>query len=656
MDWLRIAGDDRGIRRDPMRLRLPEEIRMYSRDDRPRVRRLPPVLITLVLSMLPAANPAVADLLSSASTPGLARLLAVYDGNMQTRGIATFDSTPTAAQVTALQNLGLAAQPMQQLPLALVHGSAAAMQGAVSVGIARDVYPEERIELFDTASSDAIGAAALRASGLTGRGVTVGVVDSGCDASHPDLADHVTHNVKLISGEYANLRPDGSNTIVIPFEMGPYQNSDLGSGHGTHVAGIIAADSTTDPEGGRLGVAPDADLVCLAIGEVLFTTAVVTAYDHLLDQPDLWGVDVINNSWGNSYRQFDPRDPVNVATRAVADLGVVVVFSAGNSGDGNAEMSLNPFSQPPWVMSVAAGSLSHQRGSFSSNGLKFDNAEAVQVGAGGHTVFTGDRIGIYHPDVTAPGVSISSTCGTAGAAILACPPYGNRSASGTSMASPHVAGAAAVLLQANPQLTSDQLRSTLQATSTPVLTSDGSALPFWQTGFGYVDLEAAVALASARNWAKAISKGQASADARVREADGFVVGRSDFWTYDAPRLALAGSDQRSFAAAVPGNVTHLKVTLSHPSGAALGENLMNYTVTVRDASGQLLGTTTEAPTGAGTASAFIDLESFEVPPVTYGAFTFDVSGELAASDPDTLDSESLLGRMVTLQVAQLRAN
>jgi serine protease AprX len=656
MDWVRIAGDDHAIRRDPMRLRLPEEIRMYSSDARPRARRLPPVLIILALSLLPAANPAVADLLASASTPGLARLLAVYDGNMQTRGIATFDSAPTAAQVTALQNLGLAAQPMHRLPLALVHGSAAAMQAAVSAGIARDVYPEERIELFDTASSDAIGAAALRASGLTGRGVTVGVVDSGCDASHPDLADHVTHNVKLISGEYANLRPDGSNTIVIPFEMGPYQNSDLGSGHGTHVAGIIAADSTTDPEGGRLGVAPDADLVCLAIGEVLFTTAVVTAYDHLLDQPDLWGVDVINNSWGNSYRQFDPRDPVNVATRAVADLGVVVVFSAGNSGDGNAEMSLNPFSQPPWVTSVAAGSLSRQRGSFSSNGLKFDNAEAVQVGAGGHTVFTGDRIGIYHPDVTAPGVSISSTCGTAGAAILACPPYGNRSASGTSMASPHVAGAAAVLLQTNPQLTSDQLRSTLQATSTPVLAGDGSALPFWQAGFGYVDLEAAVALASARNWAKAISKAQASADARVREADGFVVGRSDFWTYDAPRAALAGSDQRSFAAAVPGNVTHLKVTLSHPSGAALGENLMNYTVTVRDASGQLLGTTTEAPIGAGTASAFIDLRSFEVPQVTYGAFTFDVSGELAVSDPDTLDSESLLGRMVTLQVAQLRAN
>lgn len=147
---------------------------------------------------------------------------------------------------------------MKRVPLALVYGSVAAMRAAVAGGLATDVYPDEPLELLDTASSDAIGAAATRTAGLTGRGVTVGIVDSGCDATHPDLADHVAHNVKLLSGEYANLRPDGSNTIVVSFEMGPYQNSDIGGGHGTHVAGIIAADSTTDPNGGRFGVAPDA--------------------------------------------------------------------------------------------------------------------------------------------------------------------------------------------------------------------------------------------------------------------------------------------------------------------------------------------------------------------------------------------------------------
>ncbi len=268
-------------------------------------------------------------------------------------------------------------------------------------------------------------------------------------------------------------------------------------------------------------------------------------------------------------------------------------------------------------------------------------------------MFTGDRIGVYHPDVTAPGVSISSTCGTAGAAVLACPPYGNRNASGTSMASPHVAGAVAVLLQANPSLTASQIQSALQATATPVYGTDGNPLPFWQVGYGYVDLEAATLLVTGKKWSKDLPKAQAQADARVLAADVFAVLRSDFWTYDAPRVALNGSDHRTYATAIAGNVTHLKITLSHPSGAALGENLMEYTVTVRDGAGQLLGVTTEAPTGAGTASLFLDLRSFTVPPVTYGAFTFEVSGEMAVSDPDTLDSESLLGRMVTLQVAQL---
>ena len=617
--------------------------------------RLHALAASVAIAVAPVATSS-AQSLPSADQPGLSRLLAVHEGAALVRGIATFDAVPTAAQVAALRNLGLVTQPMRRVPLALVYGSVSTMQGAVAAGLANDIYPDEAIQLFDTASSDAMGAATLRAAGLTGRGVTVGIVDSGCDASHPDLADHVVYNAKMISGEYVNLAPDSSNTIVVPYEMGPYQNSDVGGGHGTHVAGIVAADSTTDPNGGRYGVAPDAELVCLGVGEVLFTTAVVTAYDHLLDQPGLLGVDVINNSWGNSFRQFDPRDPVAVVTRAISDLGVVVVFAAGNSGYENAEMSLNPFSQSPWVFSVAAGNLAYQRGDFSSNGLVFDNSEAVQPGAGGHTVFTGDRIGIYHPDFTAPGVSISSTCSSAGVAVLACPPYGNRAASGTSMASPHIAGAAAVLLQANPKLTASQVRSALQVTALPVYGADGNPLPFWQVGYGYVDLETAVALVKAKNWSSKLATLQSQADARVRNADGFAVLRSDFWTYDAPRVALAGSDRRTYATAVAATATHLKVTLSHPSGAVLGENLMEYTVTVRDAAGQLLGVTTEAPTGAGTASLFIDLRSFRVPPVTYGAFTFDVSGELAASDPDTLDSESLLGRMVTLQVAQLRTN
>jgi serine protease AprX len=132
----------------------------------------------------------------------------------------------------------------------------------------------------------------------------------------------------------------------------------------------------------------------------------------------------------------------------------------------------------------------------------------------------------------------------------------------------------------------------------------------------------------------------------------YTVPRSDFWSWDAPRAAVAGSDSRSFTADVPARTTHLKVTLSHPSLAVVGLNQMNYTVTVIDGEGQELGTTTESAAGAGTASILLDLRAAAAHPGTY---TFQVSGQLAASDPDTLDSESLLGRVVVLQVAQARA-
>ena len=582
---------------------------------------------------------------------GLTRILSAFDPARVVRGIATFDAVPSRRHVAGLRALGLVVQPMKRLPLAIVKGPVAALKHAVNGGIANDVYPDERIHLMNKESSDHVGAAVARARGYTGKGITVGVVDSGCDASHPDLADHVVHNVKLISAEYVNVRPDESNTLVIPFEMGPYQNSDIGSGHGTHVAGIIAADGTTDAE--NIGMAPDAELVCMAIGEVLFTTAVTTAYDFLLRQPGLWGVDVINNSWGNPFFAFDPAHPVHVATRAVAALGVTVVFSAGNNGSEQTEATMNPFSAAPWVISVANGTLEHGRNGSSSNGFKFDNAQPRNRGAGGHHAFDRAFMGMYHPDMTAPGTSISSTCDTAGAAIGPCPPYGNEEASGTSMAAPHVAGAAALLRQANPKLNIDQVRRALQATATPVwgnTEKKSNPLGFWSVGYGYINVGAALRLVTSSNWAENIIAAQRAADRRVMRAIGYHVPRSDIWTWDAPRVALMGlTDTRTFRTFVPARIKHLKVTVAHPSLTQVAGNSMIYEATVTDAAGTVLGTTEESP-GSGSSSLLLDLRKLNA---KAGFYDITVSGILAAADPDTFDSESLLGRYIVLQVAQL---
>ncbi|MEA2677576.1 MAG: serine protease AprX [Chloroflexota bacterium] len=620
---------------------------------RPETRPLPRLssrrigAIALAVALLISAIIPVAVTAAAALPTGLSQLVAVNSATTVTRGIAVFPAIPSASQLNSLNNVGLTVQPMHKLRLALVEGPVSAMKRAVTSGIANDVYPDDPIELLDTKSSDAMGMAAVRAAGFTGKGVTVGVVDSGCDATHVDLADHVVHNVTLSSAEYVNGHPNADNTIIVPVDQGPYSNTDIGGGHGTHVAGIIAADSTSAADGSHLGVAPDASLACFAIGLVLFTSAVVTAYDVMLRQPDMWGIKVVNNSWGNSYRQFDPNDPVAVITKAVTEHGMTVVFAAGNSG--NDEMSLNPFSEAPWVISVGAGTIGHALSDFSSTGLIYDNSEAGYIGVAGHTVYTGDRIGVYHPDVVAPGSSISSSCTSTGTVIAPCIANGNGTASGTSMAAPHIAGAAAVLLQANPKLTPTQIRQALQATATPIVDANGAALPFWQQGFGYVDLTKAVALVRSSSWKTKLASANSRANDRVLDADGFKVNRSEFWTYASPRATVAGTtDSHTYTVSVSSATRYLKATLSHPSTTVLTGNNMFYDLTIKDAAGTVIATGEELAS-AGTTSALVDLRS--IAGIKYGTFTIEISGFLAVSDPDTFDSDSLLGRMNTLQVA-----
>jgi serine protease AprX len=587
-----------------------------------------------------------------ATRPGLARLTSAGpSASGPERAIVTFDAVPTSGQVAALRALGLVVQPMEALPLALVAGPRSALLAAVVDGIGLDVYPDEQLSYHDTASSDVTSsspkaAAALRRQGLTGKGVTVGIVDSGCDGTHPDLAQRMAYNTILVSPEYVNAGTDPM--LVVPTTGSPYDNTDLGSGHGTHVAGIVAADGTSGPE--HIGVAPDAELACFAIGAVITTTAVVTAYDHMLADDDMFDIDVINNSWGNSFRQYDPADPVNVATKAVTERGAVVVFSAGNSGSDDAEASVSPFNQAPWVISVAASDLDRKRGGFSSNGLEHDNLRAVPIGEDGHTVVRGDRFGSTSPDMTAPGVQISSSCDSTGSVIGPCPQGGNASASGTSMSSPHIAGVAAVLVQANPRLSPRQVQDALKATATRVSGDDGTVLSY-QVGYGHVNLDKAVRLVKGKKGkrlSRAISKRLRAADRRLAREDAWTVRRSDVWQDDAPVVALGGSYSATREVRVGRRTDALKVALVYPTPGTAA-NLALYTATVRDTDGgQVAQTTTEIGYSTGSASALVE-------GLAPGRYTVEVTGDYSVSDPDTIDSDSLNGRVVFLQVAQLRA-
>ena len=133
--------------------------------------------------------------------------------------VATFGGAlPSSSQLDSLRPLGLLVQRLQNLPLALVRGSRSAMIQAVSSGAAADVYPNERLRWYSVASDAAIRANQVHALGITGAGVGVAVVDSGIDATHPDLMSRVTHNVKIVDGSTAGVV---TQPIIVPVDQGP---------------------------------------------------------------------------------------------------------------------------------------------------------------------------------------------------------------------------------------------------------------------------------------------------------------------------------------------------------------------------------------------------------------------------------------------------
>ena len=561
--------------------------------------------------------------------------------------VATFGAPPVAAQLDALRALGLQVQGFDHLPLAAVVGVKDLVTTIVGKGLARDVYPNEALRYFSEESTAAMHADVARAEGVTGKGVGIAIVDSGVDATHPVLADHVTHNVKVVGPEYLNLvgvpatadTPPG--TIIVPIDQGPYSNSDLASGHGTHVAGIAAGDGTGDPE--LIGVAPDADIIGYSTGDAAFVLTIVAAFDHILENHDAWNIDVVNNSWGSGFRLFDPDEPINVASKALADAGIVVTFSAGNDTE---DGSINPYSVAPWVISVGAGTVSAQRSSFTSGGFQYDNALAASLPDDGHLRFTGDRIGIYHPDVSAPGSDIVSAGTPTGAYVGPTAPGGKIAASGTSMSSPHVAGLAALILEARPSLTPEQVRLVMETTAVPM--ADGT--PFWRAGHGWVDAKAAVDAARSLSPVR-LRVREASETRRVQGVRDFRVLSSDLWMFDALPVTVGGADSRSFELAVGPDTQAVSASVAFPTTPLIGVNFFEYSLELVDAAGTTVATT-EVSSSAGVSQLFVDLATLEAPPA-YGTWTVEVAGLVGASDPNIL-----LGNKISVHVAQLarRAN
>lgn len=285
-----------------------------------------------------------------------------------------------------------------------------------------------------------IGGDVAHARGLTGTGVTVAVLDTGVDTSHPDLADRVALS--------ADFTDDGQGTGDV-------------LGHGTHVASIIAG--TGAASGGQFaGVAPGARLisgrVCSGFGcsdsAILAGMAWAAVDQHAR---------IINLSLGGP--DTPELDPLEQAVNTLsAETGALFVIAAGNAG------------QPRTIESPGSADAALSVGAVDRDeSLAFFSSEGPRVGDSA-----------VKPEVTAPGDEIVAAMASGVEPIGT--PVGTRyqALSGTSMATPHVAGAAALLVQQHPDWTGAQLKAQLIATANPNPTLDVFA-----EGAGRIDLDRA---------------------------------------------------------------------------------------------------------------------------------------------------------------------
>jgi serine protease AprX len=298
--------------------------------------------------------------------------------------------------------------------------------------------------------------------GYDGAGVGVAIIDSGITSWHDDLTYQGTSTkVKVVNGQRVTKFVDFVNGRTAKYDD---------NGHGTHVAGIIAGNGY-DTQGSRAGMAPAANLISLKVLDANgggYISNVIAALDWVVANRVTYNIRVVNLSVGAAITESYLTDPLTLAAKRVVDAGVVVVTAAGNIGkraDGKIQYGgITAPGNAPWVLTV--GAYSHEGtltrvddkiGTFSSRGPTAKDFNAK-------------------PDVVATGVGMASlavpgstlylskpTMLLKGAFNMSTKPY--LSLTGTSMASPVVAGTVALMMQANPRLTPNLVKAIIEYTA-----------------------------------------------------------------------------------------------------------------------------------------------------------------------------------------------
>jgi serine protease AprX len=289
---------------------------------------------------------------------------------------------------------------------------------------------------------------------LQGQGIGVAVIDSGISATD-DIKTRVIASAKF-----------SSNT---------HSASDA-NGHGSHVAGIIGGDGTKS--GAYIGIAPKVNLINVKVSDnsgASTSSDVVNGLQWILNNKDVYNIRVVNMSLNSAVQQSYNIDPLDAAVEVLWFNKIVVVVAAGN----NAMNALNAPANDPFVITV---------GATDDMGTADRTDDHVAAFSGYGTTVDG----LAKPDLVAPGTNIISLLPSPNAVLAIAHPdhivvINNQSyfrMSGTSIATPVVAGAVALLLQNEPNLTPDQVKYRLLATAYPL---NGSG-----AGAGELDIYTAV--------------------------------------------------------------------------------------------------------------------------------------------------------------------
>jgi serine protease AprX len=288
--------------------------------------------------------------------------------------------------------------------------------------------------------------------GFDGTGVGVATIDSGVTGYHADLDGRIAQFVDFVGGQ--------------PLAYDDY-------GHGTHVAGIIAGNGHSS-NGERRGIAPGVHLVVLKALDAAgngFTSNVIAAIDYAIAHRADYNIRVINLSVAAGVYESYLKDPLTLAAKRAVDAGIVVVAAAGNNGLASSGQSeYRGIASPgnaPWVLTVGAANL---MGTVDRR----DDVVAAFSSRGPSAIDENAK-----PDLVAPGVGIESV-----------EPY--MSLTGTSMAAPVVAGAIALMLDANPELTPNAVKAILQYTA-----ETRKGVDHFTQGAGFLNARGAVDLARA---------------------------------------------------------------------------------------------------------------------------------------------------------------